>query len=196
MSPEAPEPHGDPSSRLFYSPCGGRCHYLDVLIVVSGLPGTGKSTLSSGIAAARRAPVLSVDPVESAIVRAGVPRSWETGLAAYLVVQDLAEPALAAGLDVIVDSVSAAEPPRDGWRSLAARHDTPMRVIVCQVADTGEWRRRLATRNRGLAIPEPTEAEIAERRAEWTPWPERHLLLDASESRRSLLERALAWLGD
>src|SRR3954452_19908370 len=132
-----------------------------MLIVVSGLPGTGKSTVSLGIAAARRAPVLSVDPVESAIVRAGVARSWETGLAAYLVVQELAELSLAAGLDVVVDAVSAGDPPRQGWRSLSARHNTPMRVIVCELADSGEWKRRLTARNRGLAIPEPTDADIA-----------------------------------
>jgi predicted kinase len=165
-----------------------------LLIVISGLPGTGKSTLALGIAAARRAPVLSVDPVESAIVRAGVPRSWETGLAAYLVVQALAEPSLAAGLDVIVDSVSAAEPPRDGWRGLAGRHQTPMRVIVCEVTDSAEWQRRLAARNRGLAIPEPTAADIEERRAEWTAWPEPHLVLDAAEPPGALLDRALRWL--
>jgi predicted kinase len=165
-----------------------------MLIVVCGLPGTGKSTLAFGIGASLRAPVLSVDPVESAIVRAGVRRSWETGLAAYLVVQELAEPSLAAGLDVVVDSVSAAEPPRDGWRSIAARQGTAMRVIVCELSDTAEWKRRLTARNRGLAIPEPTALDIEEQRAEWTPWSEPHLVVDASDPPDAVLQRALEWL--
>lgn len=62
-----------------------------MLIVVSGLPGTGKSTIADGIARTRQTPVLSVDPIESAIVRAGIPASFETGLAAYLVAQTLAD---------------------------------------------------------------------------------------------------------
>ena len=58
-----------------------------MLIVLSGMPGTGKSAIADGIASARRAPVFSVDPIESEIVRAGIPASFETGLAAYLVAE-------------------------------------------------------------------------------------------------------------
>ena len=45
------------------------------LIVVSGLPGTGKSTLADALGAALAVPVLSVDPIEGAITGAGIPRS-------------------------------------------------------------------------------------------------------------------------
>ena len=58
-----------------------------MLIVLSGLPGTGKSAVADGIARALRLPVLSVDPLESAILQAGIPPSFETGLAAYLVAE-------------------------------------------------------------------------------------------------------------
>jgi predicted kinase len=53
-----------------------------VLIVFTGLPGTGKSTLALAVGRALGVPVLSVDPIESAMLRAGVVRSFETGLAA------------------------------------------------------------------------------------------------------------------
>ena len=43
-----------------------------MLIVFSGLPGTGKSELAQRIGRRLRIPVLSVDPIESAILRAGI----------------------------------------------------------------------------------------------------------------------------
>jgi predicted kinase len=164
-----------------------------MLIVVSGLPGSGKSALAGGIGLARAAPVLSVDPIEAAILRAGIERSFETGLAAYTVAEACADAFLAAGLDAVVDSVSSVEPARDMWRSLAARHGAPLRVIVCSL-DPAEARNRIAARQRSLALPEPTEDDLRARAGEWMPWPEPHLLLDSLEPPEVNLDRALAWL--
>ena len=164
-----------------------------MLVVVSGLPGSGKSALSDGIGLARGVPVLSVDPIESAILRAGIPRSFETGLAAYTVAEACAGAFLAAGLDVVIDAVSSVEPAREMWRGLAARHGTPLRVIVCSL-DPAEALVRLAGRARGLALPEPTGDDLRARAEEWTPWPGPHLLLDSLQPVEVNLDRALAWL--
>ena len=164
-----------------------------MLIVVSGLPGSGKSALADGIGLARAVPVLSVDPIEAAILRAGIPRSFETGLAAYTVAEACADAFLAGGLDVVIDAVSSVEPARAMWRGLAERHDTPMRVIACSL-DPAEALARVAGRARGLALPEPTEADVRARADEWTPWPEPHLLLDSLQPPEVNLDRALAWL--
>ena len=165
-----------------------------MLVVVSGLPGSGKSALADGIGLALRAPVLSVDPIESAILRAGVTGSFETGLAAYLVAEACADAFLAAGLDVVVDAVSSVEPAREQWRGLAARHGAALRVIVCSL-DPSVSLARLSGRTRGLALPEPTGADLDARAAEWTPWPEPHLLLDSLQPPEANLDRALASLG-
>lgn len=164
-----------------------------MLIVVSGLPGSGKSTLADGIGRARRVPVLSVDPIESAILRAGVPRSFETGLAAYLVVEACADAFLGAGLDAVVDAVSSVEVARDAWRRLAATHGTPLRVVVCAL-DPDAAEGRLAGRSRDLALPEPSREDLAARAAEWAPWPDPHLVLDSLQPPEANLARALAWL--
>jgi hypothetical protein len=47
--------------------------------------------------------------IESAILRAGVAPSFETGLAAYLVVEALSDAQLGWGHDAIVDAVNAVE---------------------------------------------------------------------------------------
>ncbi|MGO8948518.1 MAG: AAA family ATPase [Ktedonobacterales bacterium] len=56
---------------------------------MSGLPGSGKSTIAERLAERLKLPLFSVDPIESAIIRAGIPRSFATGLAAYLVAERL-----------------------------------------------------------------------------------------------------------
>ena len=61
----------------------------------------------------------SVDPIESAILQAGIARSFETGLAAYLVAETLADEQLKLGNSVIVDAVNAEEEGKDIWRRLS-----------------------------------------------------------------------------
>ncbi len=164
-----------------------------MLIVVSGLPGTGKSTVADAVGAALRAPVLSVDPIESALLRAGIERSFETGLAAYLVAEACADAFLGGGLDVVVDAVSGVEPAREMWRALAARRAVPLRVVVC-VLDRAEAFRRLTDRSRGLAVGEPSAPDLEDWAAEWTDWPEPHLLVDSARPAKANLDRVLSWL--
>lgn len=165
-----------------------------MLIVLSGLPGTGKSAIADGVARALRVPVLSVDPIESAILRSGIERSFETGLAAYVVAEVLADQSLADGLDVIIDAVNSVDEARDMWRALAVKRGTELVLIECVVSDRAVHAARLASRDRGLAVPEPLWEDVERRRAEWTAWPEPHLTLDALEPVESNLEKALEYI--
>lgn len=54
-----------------------------VLVMMGGLPGAGKSHLAQAVARRVHAVIVSVDPIEDAMVRSGLPMSFETGLAAY-----------------------------------------------------------------------------------------------------------------
>lgn len=162
--------------------------------MLSGMSGTGKSLLATGIGRARRAPVLSVDPIESAVIRAGIEPSFETGLAAYLAAEAVAAECLAAGLDVVIDAVNANDLARDMWRALAEQHGVSLAVIVCVVSDSAVHEGRVGARKRGLALSEPTWADVVRRRAEWVPWPEPHLTLDAIEDPNDNLQKALGHL--
>jgi hypothetical protein len=48
--------------------------------------------------------VLSLDPIEAALVRAGIDRSQPTGLAAYVVAAALADRQLELGLTATIDA--------------------------------------------------------------------------------------------
>lgn len=100
-----------------------------MLVVMSGLPGTGKSAIADALGSELGAPVLSVDPIEAAIWRCGISPSFETGVAAYEVAAVLAEHQLSLGLTAIVDSVSALEVARDVWRQAASRGGAELQVI-------------------------------------------------------------------
>jgi predicted kinase len=165
-----------------------------MLIVLSGLPGTGKSAIAEGLGRALKMPILSVDPIESAVLRAGVPQSFETGYAAYLVAEALADAHLSLGVGSVIDAVNSVESGRDLWRALAKRHAVPLRIVVCTIADKETHRSRLRDRERGIALGEPRWLDVERRSTEWIPWPEHHLVLDSSEPVEVNLAAALRYV--
>lgn len=152
-----------------------------MLIVMAGLPGSGKSAIAEAIGRALKFPVLSVDPVEAAMCRAGIDRTQPTGLAAYVVVEAVASDILALGQGVVIDAVNAVELARQMWRDLANTHETELRWIEVECSDRDLHRTRLEDRNRGhRALYEPTWADVQLRRSEYEPWTEERLLLDTT----------------
>jgi predicted kinase len=165
------------------------------LIVISGLPGSGKSTLAESMAKALQLPVLSVDPIESSIIKSGIARSFETGLAAYLVVQTVAEEQLKLGLSVIIDAVSPVREAREMWRTLSVTYHAQLVVIEC-VLDKDMHQQRLAHRRRNLyGLPEVRWEDVEARRHAYLPWEQARLVLDTAHDPESNLGRALAYIG-
>ena len=142
------------------------------LIVMAGLPGAGKSTIGEIVGARLGATVVSVDPIESSILRAGIDADQPTGLAAYLVAEQIAEKELASGRTVIVDAVNAAESARLQWRDLAERNDVRLRVIEVVCSDPRVHRERLEKRERRLPHLDETTWRAVEQSLEgyaaWT----------------------------
>jgi predicted kinase len=165
------------------------------LVMLSGLPGAGKSVLAEALRTALPAVVLSVDPVEDALFRAGIARTEPTGLAAYVVVEALAEPALRAGQNVVVDAVNDDPRARAQWRELATRTGAGLRLIEVVCSDSVRHRARLEGRRRGLAeLPEPTWASLAARRHALQAWSEPRLVVDSVLDPEANLARALGFV--
>jgi len=156
------------------------------LIVLSGLPGVGKSEVAREVAAQTDALWLRVDTVEAGILRAGVPRSFETGLAAYLIIQDLAALRLRAGGDVVVDAVNGVEPAREVWRQLGRTTDVRLFVFEIVCPDPVEHRRRVESRTSATPpLPAPTWEDV--QRTEYLPWTG---VVERLDARRPPLENA------
>lgn len=166
-----------------------------MLIALAGLPGSGKSAVAEDLSRALRCAVLSVDPAEAAMWRAGIRKSEPTGLAAYLVVEALAAEQITLGHDVIVDAVNAVEPARGQWRALASRLDVDVRFIEVQCSDPDVHQRRLAKRRRGIeGFYEPSWADVQRRRDEFAAWTDDRLTLDSMDPRQDNLGAALKYL--
>lgn len=151
-----------------------------VLIAMAGLPGSGKSAVAGEVARRLGCALLSVDPIEAAMWRAGVGRDQPTGLAAYVVAEDLAREQLRVGNDVIVDAVNDVEPARGQWRSLAAQLGQPLVFVEVFCSDEDEHRRRLTGRRRGIdGFPEPTWESVIERQSGFSNWDDDRLRIDS-----------------
>jgi predicted kinase len=168
---------------------------LAMLIVMSGLPGAGKSSMAQELGRLLPAPVLSVDPVEAAMWRAGIDRDQPTGLAAYIVVEALASDALALGQMVVVDAVNDALEAREQWRGLARRWSVALHYIEVTCSDQLLHRRRLEGRQRDIeGFVEPTWASVEARRANFDAWCEDRLILDSSAPLTGNVQTAMAYL--
>jgi predicted kinase len=113
------------------------------LIVLSGLPGTGKTTLARAVGMALGAVVVGIPEVEAAIVRAGVPRGGTSEVAAAAASALAAERALIAGATVVVDGTNAIEAAREPWRAVAARVQAQLVIVEVVCTDLNEHRRRV-----------------------------------------------------
>ena len=157
-----------------------------MLIVLSGLPATGKTVLAADVARALGAVLLSVDPVDSALAQAGVRETGATGLAAYAVVGAMAEQNLALGTTVVVDAVNAVGEAKTFWIELSR-----LLAVETILSDPRVHQARLTARIREQAIAEPTWDAVARRRDEWVAWPFAPLVIDSAEPLEANIARVL-----
>ncbi len=145
------------------------------------------------LAKERNAVWLRVDTIEASLVKAGIPRSFETGLAAYVAACDLARDHLRLPRDTIVDAVNGVEPARRMWRDLAHECGADRYVIELFCSDPEEHRRRVESRRSATPpLPPPTWHEALER--EYAPWTEPILSIDGLHPAEENLGRIEAYL--
>lgn len=166
------------------------------MLVMAGLPGSGKSSVAAEVARVLGCALLSVDPIEAAMWRSGIARDQPTGLAAYVVAEDLAREQLRLGNDVIIDAVNDAQQARDQWLSLSAEVGRPVAFVEVFCSDESVHRRRLAERRRAIAgFPEPTWESVVARREGFHTWDGERLQLDSMQPLEETVASALEYVG-
>lgn len=154
------------------------------LIVLGGLPATGKSTVAKQAAARLGAAYVRIDTIEQAIKESetnadnGLNHAVEWGLGyevAYAVARDL----LKQGTDVFADCVNPMKITRDAWQALASSAGVRLVEVELICSDTAEHQRRVTSRT--VDIPNlhlPTWQQIVDR--EYEPWDRPHVVLDTA----------------
>jgi predicted kinase len=158
------------------------------LVVFGGLPGVGKTTIASRLAAEIGAVYLRIDVIEMALHDKGV----EVEGQGYAVAYALAESNLRLGQTVIADSVNPIPLTREAWRAVAARAGARLVEMEVVCSDAVEHRRRVEERVTDLPgfVP-PTWAEVVDR--DYQPRDDDRLVIDtASMSAGDGVERVLA----
>ena len=165
-----------------------------ILILVSGLPGAGKSTLAEGLGRALGCPVFAKDWLEAALWRSGVQREQGSGWAGYELLTALAESQLRLGQSAILDCVAGREVLRRQWQALADQFQAGFRPVECVCADTALHQARLAVRQRGIpGWYELDWAEVERVRARYESWETERLVLDMAQPRAQNLQAALTY---
>ncbi|MFN7991360.1 MAG: AAA family ATPase [Candidatus Micrarchaeia archaeon] len=163
-----------------------------MLIIICGLPGSGKTSLARALANKTGAAHISSD-----LVRKGLfPKpayTEEEKLAVYARMEDLCREAIGSGKDAVVDATFYRESIREGFLRIAREGGTRSFVILCELPEA-ETEKRLGRRRRGG----PSDADFGvylRMKKGFEPIKGTHLRIDSMAPMRRRLEAVKAFVG-
>lgn len=150
------------------------------LVIFSGLPGTGKSTLADKLARELRWPLLRIDDVVGEVPESPTVAFWDSKVAILL---GLTATQLGFGLSVIVDSVFMNKD-RNYAQELARKHQARFCPVYVFVSDDTVWKERVTSRYKELNHKGiPTWEQIQHQRGHFRKWePNSALFIDSLHS--------------
>ncbi|MFH8796007.1 AAA family ATPase [Streptomyces sp. NPDC017941] len=157
-----------------------------VLVVVGGLPATGKSTAARTVSRELDAGYLRIDTIEQSLSRfsaygadtAALRHAVSWGLG-YEVAYAMAEDLLAQGLCVFAECVNPMKVTRDAWAAVAKRTEADLFEVELVCSDPVEHRGRATSRTVDIADLElPTWQDIVDR--DYEPWDRDHIVVDTA----------------
>jgi predicted kinase len=145
------------------------------LVILSGLPGVGKTTIARALGVALAAVHVRVDSIEQALRNAGLTVD-EHG---YRVAYAIAEDNLRLGRIVIADCVNPWPLTRRAWHAVADRAAAHAVSVELICSDVGEHKRRVESRLPDIPHHRvPTWSEVMAH--DYRPWDSDRLVIDTA----------------
>lgn len=137
------------------------------LVIFSGLPGAGKSTLANQLAQELRWPLFCIDDLVVDVPEGAGPAFWDEKI---LVLLTLAEAQLKLGISLIVDAVFMGAD-RVHAQELARSQGANFRPVYCFVSDETLWQQRVTQRAEMLQNPAvATWEQVRHQREHFAKW--------------------------
>ena len=151
-----------------------------MLIILGGLPGTGKTTIARELARQLGAVHVRIDSIEQAIRESGVV-AVSLDEAGYRVGYAVAEDNLRLGHTAIADSVNPLSVTRNAWVEVATRVGVDFVEVEITCSDPQEHRRRVETRMPDIpGLRSPTWSEVVAR--DYEPWNRERTVIDTAHA--------------
>lgn len=162
----------------------------NVLVVLSGRPGTGKTTIGRLLAGRLQAAYLRTDVIAGPMLVDGLTEDKaRAGRVAYDVAREIAIENLRAGVSVLIDGVHATHARRALWRDVSETTDCRLIQFEMTLTDGGEHRRRVESRQSQGYIG-PTWKQILG--MEYDDWSEardgRRMIVEAFDTEAALAQ--------
>ena len=164
------------------------------LLMLAGLPGSGKSTFAKAIVSRQPFLVLESDRLRKTLV----PRPQYTAdehSRVFRACHRLIDEFLGQGYPVILDATNLGQRNRRPVMAIARKHNAPLAIAVV-TAPPALARRRLAEREAGMDPFTWSDAGVtvySRMEPAWQPVRQRHFEVDTSRDVAPVLEKVLEW---
>ncbi|MEM9954392.1 MAG: ATP-binding protein [Chloroflexota bacterium] len=165
------------------------------LIMLSGLQGTGKSTLAQELASELQMPLFAKDYLEAILYNDDLTDG--ASIFSYHQILALADLHLSLGISCILDAVFPLGGFRQQARYIVDKHHAIFIVIHTYCSDEALHRQRIETRQSTVPWQRITWQDMCHTQSYYEAWsPDEALFLDAVNSLETNIQKALQYIGD
>lgn len=163
-----------------------------MLLIVCGLPGTGKTTIAKRIAKELRAGYLSTDRIRKKLIKQRKYSENEKTVV-YREMFDIAEQRLKNKKSLVLDGTFYKDEFREKARAIAKKYRTRYFMIEC-VLNENELERRIKKRNKKESVSEADFLVYLRVKKQFQPIKEKHLVIECGEVMSKRIRKVIEWL--